>query len=114
MYCSYNYQYFQTVFPSFASSKVLYGLRILKFKVRICCWLTALLLSKTEEKWLICIYSSQLTKTEDSNVYATDAILSTIMCCTRSSNSWDVVVQKIAGKLFFDKRDDSEFGKVVI
>ena len=53
----------------------------------------------------------QLTKTEDSNVYATDAILSTIMCCSRSSNSWDVVVQKIAGKLFFDKRDDSEFGK---
>lgn len=52
----------------------------------------------------------QLTKTEDSNVYATDAILSTIMCCSRSSNSWDVVVQKIAGKLFFDKRDDSEFG----
>ncbi|MPC11974.1 Eukaryotic translation initiation factor 3 subunit D [Portunus trituberculatus] len=50
----------------------------------------------------------QLTKTEDSNVYATDAILSTIMCCSRSSNSWDVVVQKIAGKLFFDKRDDSE------
>lgn len=54
----------------------------------------------------------QLTKTEDSNVYATDAILSTIMCCTRSSNSWDVVVQKIAGKLFFDKRDDSEFGEL--
>lgn len=54
----------------------------------------------------------QLTKTEDSNVYATDAILSTIMCCSRSSNSWDVVVQKIAGKLFFDKRDDSEFGKM--
>ena len=53
----------------------------------------------------------QLTKSEDtSNVYATDAILSTIMCCSRSSNSWDVVVQKIAGKLFFDKRDDSEFG----
>lgn len=47
-------------------------------------------------------------------MYATDAILSTIMCCSRSSNSWDVVVQKIAGKLFFDKRDDSEFGKISI
>ena len=52
----------------------------------------------------------QLTKSE-GNVYATDAILSTIMCCTRSNYSWDVVVQKIAGKIFFDKRDDSEFGK---
>ncbi|ROT65131.1 Eukaryotic translation initiation factor 3 subunit D, partial [Penaeus vannamei] len=56
----------------------------------------------------------QLTKTENCNVYATDAILSTIMCCTRSSNSWDVVVQKIAGKLFFDKRDDSEFDLLTV
>lgn len=61
--------------------------------------------------FFLTLFTLQLTKTEDSNVYATDAILSTIMCCTRSSNSWDVVVQKIAGKLFFDKRDDSEFGK---
>ncbi|XP_076039746.1 eukaryotic translation initiation factor 3 subunit d1 isoform X2 [Oratosquilla oratoria] len=55
----------------------------------------------------------QLTKTE-GNVYATDAILSTIMCCTRSNYSWDVVVQKIAGKLFFDKRDDSEFDLLTV
>ncbi|KAL7646022.1 UNVERIFIED_CONTAM: hypothetical protein RMT77_002923 [Armadillidium vulgare] len=55
----------------------------------------------------------QLTKTE-GNVYATDAILSTIMCCSRSNYSWDVVVQKIAGKLFFDKRDDSEFDLLTV
>jgi len=55
----------------------------------------------------------QLTKTE-GNVYATDAILSTIMCCTRSNYSWDVVVQKIAGKIFFDKRDDSEFDLLTV
>ncbi len=33
------------------------------------------------------------------------------MCCTRSVYSWDVVITKIAGKLFLDKRDDSEFGQ---
>jgi len=55
----------------------------------------------------------QLTKSE-GNVYATDAILSTIMCCTRSNYSWDIVVQKIAGKLFFDKRDDSEFDLLTV
>jgi len=56
----------------------------------------------------------QLTKTEGTNVFATDAILSTIMCCTRSNYSWDVVVQKIAGKIFFDKRDDSEFDLLTV
>jgi len=50
----------------------------------------------------------RLTKGE-GNVFATDVILSTIMCCTRSVYSWDIVVQKIGNKLFFDKRDDSEF-----
>jgi translation initiation factor 3 subunit D len=33
------------------------------------------------------------------NVYATDAILATIMCCTRSNYSWDIVIEKI-GKFY--------------
>lgn len=45
------------------------------------------------------------------NVYATDAILATLMCCTRSNYSWDIVIEKIGDKLFFDKRDNTEFGK---
>lgn len=48
------------------------------------------------------------------NVFATDAILATIMCATRSSYSWDVVVQKVGDKLFFDKRDDSEFDLLTV
>lgn len=36
----------------------------------------------------------KLTKTE-GNVYATDAILATIMCCTRSNYSWDIVIEKL-------------------
>ena len=47
----------------------------------------------------------------EANVFATDAILATLMCCTRSVYSWDIVVQKIGGKIFLDKRDNTEFGE---
>lgn len=53
----------------------------------------------------------KLSKTE-GNVYATDAILATLMCCTRSNYSWDIVIEKIGEKLFFDKRDNTEFGNL--
>ena len=51
----------------------------------------------------------QLAKTQ-GNVFATDAILATLMCCCRSLYSWDIVVQKVGKKIFFDKREDSDFG----
>ena len=55
----------------------------------------------------------KLSKSQsDVNVFATDAILATLMCCTRSAYSWDIVVQKIGGKVFLDKRDNTEFGKL--
>lgn len=54
--------------------------------------------------------SLQLAKTQ-GNVFATDAILATLMSCTRSVYSWDIVVQRVGSKLFFDKRDNSDFGK---
>jgi translation initiation factor 3 subunit D len=54
----------------------------------------------------------KLSKTE-GNVYATDAILATLMCCTRSNYSWDIVIEKIGEKLFFDKRDNTEFGNLL-
>merc|ERR1719457_411750 len=38
-----------------------------------------------------------------------DAIISTLMCSTRSAHSWDIIVQRVGKKLFFDKRDDSTF-----
>ncbi|XP_055300380.1 eukaryotic translation initiation factor 3 subunit D [Sitodiplosis mosellana] len=55
----------------------------------------------------------QLSKTE-GNVYATDAILATIMCSTRSNYSWDIVIEKIGGKLFMDKRDNTEFDLLTV
>lgn len=55
----------------------------------------------------------KLSKTV-GNVYATDSILATIMCCTRSNYSWDVVIEKIGDKLFMDKRDNTEFDLLTV
>lgn len=55
----------------------------------------------------------QLSKTV-GNVYATDAILATIMCSTRSNYSWDIVIEKIGDKLFMDKRDNTEFDLLTV
>lgn len=33
------------------------------------------------------------------------------MSCTRSVYSWDIIVQRVGSKLFFDKRDNSDFGE---
>lgn len=50
----------------------------------------------------------------DGNVYATDSIIATLMCATRSVTSWDIVVQRVGNKLFFDKRDNSEFDLLTV
>uniref|UniRef100_H2ZWM9 Eukaryotic translation initiation factor 3 subunit D n=1 Tax=Latimeria chalumnae TaxID=7897 RepID=H2ZWM9_LATCH len=55
----------------------------------------------------------KLAKTQ-GNVFATDAILATLMCCTRSVYSWDIVVQRVGSKVFFDKRDNSDFDLLTV
>ncbi|CAH3997180.1 eukaryotic translation initiation factor 3 subunit D [Pieris brassicae] len=55
----------------------------------------------------------RLSKTVGT-VYATDTILATIMCCTRSNYSWDIVMEKIGDKLFLDKRDNTEFDLLTV
>ena len=57
----------------------------------------------------------KLVKNEpNANVFVTDAILSTLMCASRSVYSWDIVVQKIGGKVFLDKRDNTEFDLLTV
>lgn len=50
----------------------------------------------------------RLANEDKATVFATDAILSTLMCCPRSVYSWDIVVQRVGNKLFLDKRDGSQ------
>jgi translation initiation factor 3 subunit D len=59
-----------------------------------------------------------LAKAEDATVFATDTIMAAIMCCHRSVYSWDVVVNVFdtpnGKKIFFDKREDSDFDYVTV
>lgn len=55
-----------------------------------------------------------LSTQTDATVFATDAILATLMTCPRSVYSWDVVVERVGAKLFFDKRDDSDFDHLTV
>ncbi|KAI4304370.1 hypothetical protein MLD38_039891 [Melastoma candidum] len=50
----------------------------------------------------------RLANEDKATVFATDSILSTLMCAPRSVYSWDIVVQRVGNKLFFDKRDNSQ------
>ncbi|ERN01136.1 hypothetical protein AMTR_s00002p00208760 [Amborella trichopoda] len=50
----------------------------------------------------------RLANEDHATVFATDAILATLMCAPRSVYSWDIVVQRVGNKLFFDKRDGSQ------
>jgi len=57
----------------------------------------------------------KLVKAEPkANVFVTDAILSTLMCASRSQYSWDIVVDKIGSKIFFDKRENTEFDLLTV
>jgi len=44
---------------------------------------------------------------KDVKVFATDAIVSVIMAAPRSAMGWDIVINKVDGRLFLDKRHGS-------
>src|SRR5690349_1069270 len=56
----------------------------------------------------------QLAMEEAGNVFASDVILTHLMASTRSIYPWDIIITKVGSKLFFDKRDGSQFGKIFI
>jgi translation initiation factor 3 subunit D len=48
------------------------------------------------------------------NIFATDSIIAQLMAAPRSVYSWDIVVQKLNGIVFLDKRDDSNFDSLTV
>ncbi|KAL8032590.1 hypothetical protein ABFX02_13G106300 [Erythranthe guttata] len=56
----------------------------------------------------------RLANEDKATVFATDSILSTLMCASRSVYSWDIVVQRVGNKLFFDKRDGSQLDLLAV
>jgi translation initiation factor 3 subunit D len=51
---------------------------------------------------------------EVGNVFATDAILSQLMAAPRSLYSWDIVIQKTAGVIYLDKRENTIFDYLTV
>lgn len=56
----------------------------------------------------------QLSMENRGTVFATDVILAHLMSCTKSVLPWDIIVTKVGSKIFFDKRDGSNFGNFII
>ena len=56
----------------------------------------------------------ELAERDAATVYATDAILSALMCAPRSVYSWDIVLTRTGNKLFLDKRDGSAVDMVSV
>lgn len=54
--------------------------------------------------WVGC---RDLAKKGVGRVFATDALITTLMCAPRSVYSWDIIVERREDFLFFDKRDGS-------
>ena len=48
------------------------------------------------------------------DIYATDAIIAQLMAAPRSVYSWDLVVQKMDGIIYIDKRDNSAFDYLTV
>ncbi|KAJ6838549.1 putative eukaryotic translation initiation factor 3 subunit D [Iris pallida] len=56
----------------------------------------------------------RLANEDKATIFATDVILSALMCAPRSVYSWDIVIQRVGNKLFFDKRDGSQVDKLSV
>ncbi|KAK9355925.1 eukaryotic translation initiation factor 3 subunit D [Lipomyces doorenjongii] len=56
----------------------------------------------------------QLAQRDEGRVFATDSILSMLMCATRSVYPWDIVVNREGDKLFLDKREGGPLDFVTV
>lgn len=56
----------------------------------------------------------ELAEKDEATIFATDSILSTIMCAPRSVYPWDIVIVKQGNKIFLDKRDNAALDMVSV
>lgn len=56
----------------------------------------------------------ELAEKEEGTIFATDNILSMLMCATKSVYSWDLVITKRGEKIFIDKREGSNIDMVTV
>ncbi|KAL9638899.1 MAG: hypothetical protein Q9164_001274 [Protoblastenia rupestris] len=56
----------------------------------------------------------ELADKDEATIFATDNILSMLMCAPRSVYSWDLVITKQGNKIYLDKRDGSSLDMVSV
>lgn len=56
----------------------------------------------------------ELSAKKTAKVYTTDSVITQLMCASKSVYSWDIVVTKKDGVIFFDKRDGSEIDRITV
>jgi translation initiation factor 3 subunit D len=56
----------------------------------------------------------QLAEKKTAHIFATDSILSVLMCAPRSVNSWDIVLDRRGDQLFLDKREGGPFDFITV
>lgn len=56
----------------------------------------------------------ELAEKDEASIFATDSILSTLMCAPRSVYPWDIVIVKQNNKIFLDKRDNAALDMVSV
>ncbi|KAF2013254.1 eukaryotic translation initiation factor 3 subunit D [Aaosphaeria arxii CBS 175.79] len=56
----------------------------------------------------------ELAEKDEATIFATDNILSMLMCATKSVYSWDLVISRRGNKVFIDKRDSSNLDMVTV
>ena len=56
----------------------------------------------------------ELAEKDEATIFATDNILSMLMCSPRSVYSWDLVISKQGHKIYLDKRDGSSVDMVSV
>ncbi|ROW00343.1 hypothetical protein VMCG_07305 [Cytospora schulzeri] len=56
----------------------------------------------------------ELADKDEARIFATDSVLSMLMCAPRSVYPWDIVIVKQGNKVFLDKRDNAALDMVTV
>ncbi|KAI9798847.1 MAG: hypothetical protein M1825_004970 [Sarcosagium campestre] len=56
----------------------------------------------------------ELAEKDEATIFATDSILSMLMCAPRSVYSWDLVILRQGNKVYLDKRDGASLDMVTV
>ena len=56
----------------------------------------------------------ELADKDEATIFATDSVLSMLMCATRSVYPWDIVITRQGNKIFLDKRDNATLDMVTV